>query len=167
MTRVIQRSLAVAASFALVACGSDSTGPDDQGGGSSSMNATVGGTAFAPPALAIQGHFTDGVLTFAGSATSGGTTTVVTINLLGVDGPGTYELNPNFAGQFGMVTRTQGVSTVSTWTTTLSPGTGSLNLTTLTADRAAGSFQFTGQSAPGTQATGQMTVSSGTFDIRF
>lgn len=162
-----------AASVALLtvtvaACGSDSTGPD--GDNSNSMSATVGGQPFSPPGLAVQATYTagQGVLNFAGSHTTGGTTTMVLINLLGVNATGRYPLNPNFAGQFGQVTTSQGtVGSTATWSTALSPGTGEVNLTTLTATRAAGTFQFTGQAVPGSAATQQKTVTSGTFDVQF
>jgi hypothetical protein len=167
----MKRTLALAAAMALTvaACGDDGpTGPG--GGGGNEMSATVGGVAFDPPSLAVQGTYTpaQGLVNIAGSHTSGGTTTLVTINVLNVNAAGTYQLNPNFAGSFGQVTTTNGqVNGTATWSTILSPGTGSITFSTLTADRAAGTFQFTGQASPGTAATGQKTVTSGTFDIEF
>lgn len=166
----MKRTIALAATlaFTLAACGDDGgTGPSGNTG--SQMSATVGGQPFNPPSLAVQGTYTaaQGLLNFAGSHTSGGVTTMVTINILGVNGTGTYQLNPNFAGSFGQVSTTNGqVNGTAVWSTVLSPGTGSVTLTTLTADRAAGTFQFTGQATPGNASTGQKTVTSGTFDLK-
>jgi hypothetical protein len=155
---------AAALALAVVACGDDGpTGPD--GDSNNSMEASVGGVAFDPPALAVQGSFANGVFTVAGAQTTGGVTTMVSITILGLDGEGDYPLSPNFGGQFGQVNVTQG-GTLSTWTTVLSPGTGNVDITTFTDDRIAGTFQFTGQAAPGTAATGQKQVTSGQFNFR-
>ncbi len=167
MNRAFRRTLVAVATTTLIACGSDNgTGPGPTGSGNS-MSATIDGVAFAPPALAVQGSYTSGVLTIGGSVTSAGTTTLLSINLTNVTETGSYELSPSFAGQLATVTRTKGISGVSTWTTALSPGSGSVSITTLSSERAAGTFQFTAQQAPGTEATGQVSVTSGSFDITF
>ena len=83
----------------------------------------------------------------------------------GVTATGTYDLNPSaLPNNLATLTLVEG-TTASVWTTALSPATGSITLTTLTADRVAGTFQFTGQAGPGTPATGQKSVTSGSFDI--
>lgn len=162
-------AIAVALSVPLAACGDDGgSGPTGPTG--NTMVATVGGLAFEPPKLAVVGVYNQaqGVLNVTGSHTKDGVTTQVTINLLNVTGPGTYSVNPNFAGQFGQITKTTGLGgTLSTWTTVLSPGNGSVEVTSLDANGAAGTFQFTGQEAPGTAATGQLSATSGSFDVEF
>jgi hypothetical protein len=153
-----------AAALILMACGSDGpTGPD--GNSNNSMEATVGGQPFDPPSLAVQGSFSNNVFAISGAHTTGGVTTTVTLTILGLDSEGEYPINPNFAGQFGQVSTTVG-QTTSVWTTVLSPGTGEVDITTFNADRIAGTFQFTGQAAPGTAATGQKMVTSGQFNFK-
>jgi hypothetical protein len=159
-------ALTVTAALALAACGSD--GPTGSGGNTSTMSATVGGENFAPPSTAIIVNRTGNAITFSGEHTVGNTTTTVTIALPNVTVPGTLTLSPNFASQFGRVTRSAGsASTTGAWSTVLSPGNGSVTITQLAASRVAGTFQFTGQFDPTTTATGQLSVTSGTFDIRF
>ncbi len=169
MKRIL--ALAAALSVTLAACGDDSGGPGGPGGPSgNSMVATVGGIGFDPPSFGVVGTYVAAqqVLNVTGTHTKDGVTTQVTINLLNVDGPGTYPINPNFAGQFGQITKTTGLGgTLSTWTTVLAPGTGTVEITALDNDGAAGTFTFTGQAAPGTAATGQLTATSGSFDVEF
>jgi hypothetical protein len=161
----MQRRLAVIASFALLACGGDGgTGPTNNGG-TNSMQATVQGVAFAPTSQTVGASYASGVFTLQGSTTSS-PYVVVQINVTNATGAGTYNLSPGFAGDFGQVSITDG-SNISTWTTVLSPGTGTITFSTLTATRAQGTFQFTGQEAPGTSATGQRSVTSGTFNVTF
>jgi hypothetical protein len=150
---------------ALTACGDDGgTGPTP--GGSKSMQATVAGVQWTGNPLAITAARSGTVLAIAGSDIKAGTTTQININLPNVTGTGTYQLNPNFAGQIALLTVTTG-TTPAVWTTALSPGTGSISITTLDSDRVAGNFSFTAQAGAGTAATGQRAVTSGTFDIAF
>lgn len=157
----LRRAGAVVASLLVVACGSDSTGPGS-GGPGGSMRATVAGVDFNPPATTVGASYVNNVLTLQGSTTSS-PVTAISINVLNVTGPGTYQLNPNFAATFAQVAITNG-ATAQIWTTALSPGNGSISVTTLSSTRVAGTFTFTAQFASG-GATGQKTVTSGTFDI--
>lgn len=169
MIRTRLLALALAATTTLAACGSDDpTGPGGGGGGSKSMQASVEGQQWTANPLAITAVWNQEaeVLTFAGNSLQSGTNTQINITLVGVDGPGTYQLGPAFTGTQALLTITQG-TTPSSWTTVLSPATGSVTVATLTGTRVAGTFSFTGQAAPGTAATGQRTVSSGQFDITF
>jgi hypothetical protein len=158
-------ALATLLAFSLAACGEDDpTGPD--GGGNNTFSASVDGQSMNVSGAAVTAARNGNVLAIGATQTSGGTTTLVTITLTDVTGTGTFQLNPNFAGQFGQVTRSGG-GTNSSWTTVLAPGTGSVTITNYAADRITGTFQFTGQAAPGTAATGQLSVTSGNFDLRF
>ncbi|HRP09323.1 MAG TPA: hypothetical protein PLL69_12635 [Gemmatimonadales bacterium] len=155
--------------FAASACGDDGgTGPSDD---KNSMSASLNGTSFQPPTIAVQGAYVaqQGVVTISGSHTSAGTTTMVTITLNGTDGPDTYQISPNFAGTFGQVTRLQGVDVNSqqTWTTVVAGGSGSVTFTKLDASGATGTFSFTANPAPGNAATGEMKVLSGKFNVKF
>lgn len=163
----MSRLTALCALLVLVACGSDT--PTGSGGATeSSMSATVDGMDFHPSSGAIAITKTGSALTFTGTQTTGGTTITVTISLPNVTVPGTLTLNPNQPSQFGKVIISMGTAaTTGAWSTVLSPGNGSVTLTTVAAQRVAGTFQFTGQFDPSTPATGQKTVTTGSFDLRF
>lgn len=126
------------------------------------MSATVAGTAFSPPSATVAAHYVGQVLTLQGSTTAN-PVTAISMNVLNVTGPGTYQLNPNFVGTFAQVAITDGAS-AQVWTTALSPGNGTITVTTLSSTRVAGTFTFTAQFASG-GATGQKSVTSGSFDI--
>lgn len=155
-------ALATALLFAVAACGDD--GPTGPGGNNGDMEATVGGVAFEADAPVVV--LSQGVLSLSGTELSGGITTSISIIVIDPEQGATFELNPTFAGTFAQVGLTGGQAN-SVWTTILAPATGSIHFSTLNSDRAAGTFQFTAQAAPGTAATGQKAVTSGTFDVEF
>jgi hypothetical protein len=155
-------SLATALAFAVASCGDG--GPTGPGGGNgNAMSATIDGTDITFPSTGVTGVYVNNVLQIGGTST---TNPVRQINIVlnNVTATGTIGLNPPAAPNQALLTiMINGQANV--WTTALPPATGSLTLTTLTADRVAGTFPFTGQAGPGTPATGQKSVTSGTFDI--
>lgn len=151
--------------LAVAGCSEDGTGPD--GGTNNSMEGSIQGEGtWDPPATAVQVARVGNTLSVSASHTVGAKTTVVSFFLLDATVEDDYPLNPTLVGQFGQISITNG-STLSTWSTVLAPATGNVELTTLTATRAAGNFTFTGQASPGSAATGQKTVTSGQFDVEF
>ena len=166
----MKRTLALATALALTvaACGDD--GPTGPNGGGNDMEATVGGVAFNPPSLSVQATFstTQNTFVLGGAHTSSGITTSINLVVIGADEGETIEFTPTSGGTLATVTTTNGqIGGTSTWTTALSPGEGSITFTELDSEGAKGTFQFTGQSGPGTAATGQKTVTSGTFEVEF
>lgn len=164
--RLLALALLASTTTLLTACGGDDGGTGSTPGGSKSMEASVAGVQWTANPLAIAAARSGTVLTITGSDVKPGTSTQISINLPNVSGPGTFPLNPNVVGQLALLTITTG-TTPSVWTTALSPGTGSISITTLTTERVAGTFSFTAQASPGTPATSQRAVSSGTFNIAF
>ena len=155
-------ALATALAFAVAACGDD--GPTGPGGGSKSMSATIDGADVTFPSTGVTAVYTNNVLQIGGTTVTN-PVRQVNISLNGITATGTYNLNPAaLPNNLATVTIVSGGS-ASVWTTALSPATGSITLTTLSGDRVAGTFQFTGQAGPGTPATGQKSVTSGSFDI--
>lgn len=155
---------AAALMFAVAACSEDGTGPNGDG---NSLDATVAGEAgFNPPEASVAGTYVNNNLTIQGSHTSGGKTVTIQINLAGITTEDEYLLNQNVAGRFGQVSVLEN-SALSLWTTAVAPGSGSVDITTLTSTRAAGTFEFTAQASPGTPATNTKAVTSGSFDIEF
>ena len=167
-TRLALPILAALALAASACGGDDGTGPSE---GGNSMSASLNGTAFQPPAIAVQGAYVaqQGLVTISGSRTTAGATTMVTITINGTDGPGTYQISPNFAGTFGQVVKLQGVdvNAQQTWTTVVAGGNGSVTFTKLDASGATGTFSFDANPAPGNAATGEMKVMSGKFNVKF
>jgi len=163
----MQRMTALCTLLALAACGGNT--PTGSGGATeSSMAATADGMDFRPASGAITATRAGNALLFTGTQTSGNTTISVTISLPSVTLPGTLTLNPNQPSQFGKLIISMGsAATTGAWSTVLSPGSGTVTLTTVAAQRVAGTFQFTGQFDASTAATGQKSVTSGSFDLRF
>jgi hypothetical protein len=161
----LPRILATAALVLAVGACSDGTGPGD---GDNSLDASIAGEpAFNPTAQFIGATYVNNNLSIQASHTVGSKTVTIQINLPGITTAGSpITLNQNVAGQFAQVSVLQNAQ-LSTWTTNLAPGTGTVTVQTLTSSRAAGTFTFTGQAAPGTQATGTKAVTSGSFDIEF
>ncbi len=162
MRQMIRGACAVVVAFSLVACGDDSTGSNGNGG--NSFSASINGQAFSPPSVTVGGAYASNVLTIQGSTTSS-PITAISINVTNVDGPGTYQLTPNFAGTFGQVVVTSG-TTAQAWSTVVAPGTGSITITSLSSTKAVGTFSFTAQAGSG-GATGQKAVTNGAFNVTF
>jgi hypothetical protein len=165
MTRKLHGALAAATALFLAGCGGSSTGPIG-GGSGGTITATVDGTSFTPRSTEVSASASGGALAFGASQTTGSTTRTIQISLVGVTAPGNFTLSPTTPGNLAVLTITTGV-TPSTWTTALSPGTGMVQVTTLSATRATGTFSYTGQFSPGTAATGQKSVTAGQFDVSF
>lgn len=137
-------------------CGGDS---GTNAGNESTMTATVAGTAWSGT-LAVQGTHAGNVLAISG--TNG--TYQLQLTIPGVVATGTFNFGPGNPGIAQLVQVTTGTPA---WTSSLVGGAGSITVTTLTANRAAGTFTFTGAASPGTAATGTRAVTNGAFDVRF
>jgi hypothetical protein len=150
--------------LSLAACGSDNaadaiTGNNPSGLGSGPMSATIDGKAWAstgPAAVTYRNNF----LSVAGTDA-----TITTISVtFGATGPGTYSLAPsNSAGGVGLVLKS---GATSVWGTTLAGSSGSVTLSTLTANHIVGTFAFDAVPTNG-GATGTVHVTNGKFDITF
>jgi hypothetical protein len=155
---------AAVTALALAACSDDGTGPNDDG---NSMDATIAGEpGYNPPSASIVGTYNNNVLAIEGASTTGDKTVTIKLNLPGLTSTGTVTLNQNVGGQFAQVLVLED-GQISTWSTADAPGTGTVNITTLTSSRAAGTFSFTGQAITNNPATGTKAVTNGSFDIEF
>jgi hypothetical protein len=160
MTRTT-RGFLLCALLALSACGDDDgTGPNNNAG---TVNATVGGVAFSGT-LAQAATYSNGVLAIAATQSTGGSNVnQINITMNGVNGTGTFPLGGSSVNQ-GIYTEVANFQ-AKIWTASLPGGTGSVQLTTLTPTRAAGTFTATLQPTTNTGATGTKSVTSGTFDV--
>lgn len=85
----------------------------------------------------------------------------LTINLNGVTGPGTFSLGSS--GAVGITNNTDPLTHI--WSTTGAGGSGTVTITSITDTRIQGTFSATLGPAPGTQTTGTVTITNGTFDV--
>jgi hypothetical protein len=143
------------------ACGGSSstslTGNNNNNNSSGPMSATIDGVAWSsqlPSAV-----YRNNIVAIAGI--DNGLTTSVSIGF-GATGTGTYNLGfGNSVAGSGIVTKAG-----KGWGSSLQGGTGSVTVTTLTANHIVGTFSFNAVPASG-GATGTSVVTNGKFDITF
>ena len=141
--------------FALVmACGDDGGSPPV---GAGRLTASIDGTAFSGT-LAVTAVRSGTALTISAV---GSNTRQLSLNLVGVSATG------NIAIGAGSTSLGQFSSSTQTWVSSLVGGSGTVVLTTLTTTRATGTFSFTAVPSASTGATGNKTVTNGTFDVAF
>jgi len=142
-------------------CGKDDgpSGPGG-GGGSSAMSATIDGSSWASAATPGAAHAVRGgaFIAVAGSSQS---LRVVAFTIPNVMEPGTHELVPPLNAQV------QDNIGDAMWMTGTSGATGTVTVTSISAERITGTFSFTATAVPGTAATGTLVVTNGKFDVRF
>jgi hypothetical protein len=153
----------------LAACGS-SSGPGG-GGGSANFRATIDGVSWAADANGaevVADAKAPGVIGITGThAASASNYLSLELDLGYLIGPKTYPLGVNAgttAGGGGTVLQVQGTTTA-IWTTDFSGNRGSITVTSLSGGRFAGTFLFTAPPEPGFGATGDRTVTDGSFDL--
>jgi hypothetical protein len=160
--RVTSAFVAIASLVSAIACGgSDSKGvtnPNPNSAGT--MSARIDGAAWTAVAVSV-GANTNGLI--ISGANSSGTPIAVAIGMSRALGTGTQTFGSN-ANALGTLT----VGTGSWSATGLQGigGSGSVTLTTLTSNRAAGSFAFNAAPLAG-GATGTKVVTVGVFDVKF
>ncbi len=127
------------------------------------MTATLNGTAWTAPNIVVQ--------PLAGNqlniSTSGGTYSV-SLNLAAITGPGTYALGTAAPLRAIIVGGgTGGINSPNCCYGLNASDTGTVTITTLTADRVIGTFSATLGAQPVNQATGTMVITNGKFDLGF
>jgi len=143
--------------LALTACGKDATEPSVPGNGDARMSARIDGQAWsASLALAAGGSQAGAVIAVSGSDQAQRTIAFAFINA----GTGTYEIEP------GAATNAVLSEGSAQWQAAPGQGTGTITITTLNAERIAGTFEFTAEPGSG-GATGTRVVTQGTFDVEF
>jgi len=150
--RRIPRYAAFLLAFA-IACGDSVTDPGAPESGT--MTATIDGVSWS--AIQVQGIRSGSVVSIAGSDALPLAVGFAVQNT----GPGTYEIGP------GQITSANVIeSSTSTWTAGSAQGTGFVTLTTVTNNRAIGTFEFVAELAQGTGAQTR-TVTNGVFDVTY
>ncbi len=140
-----------------VACGGggkNPAAPNNPPSGASSMSASIDGTAWS--AIAVTARNANGVVIAAGSDA----VRTVTISFAPT-AAGAQKIGPNSVALAIVAIGGQ------SWTANaVGQGSGSVNLTTLTANRAVGTFTFTAVATQGTTPASRQ-VTNGKFDVRF
>lgn len=159
------RFATIAATIASTSCGGDSKDSTGPGGTNGEFNFTakIDGASWASDAgvertgvpITLPGIY---AMTGIKLGTSGYT---VIISLYNISGPGTYPLGvgPSVAGGNALLSTVAGG-----WKTAQSGADGTITITTLTASRIAGTFNFTAVAFTG-GATGTKTVTDGAFSL--
>lgn len=148
------KRLALLAFAFVMACGDDGGDPPV---GAGRMTASIDGTAFSGT-LAVQATRSGTLLSISAVGSS---SRQLSLNLTGVTATGTIAIG---AGSTSMGQYSSGTQT---WVSSLAGGSGSVVLTTLTTTHATGTFSFTAIPSTSTGATGNKSVTSGTFDVTF
>ncbi len=155
--------LAVAAAFAVLACGSDSSNSTEPppGGGAlnGSMSAKVNGESWTAT-MSVQAGYANGILAFAGVDGNNATLAIA----LAPAGPGSYAIS-GASGTNASYTLTGGQGLV--WQAVSVVGSGSVEIDTLTATRATGTFHFELPAVASSGATGTKSITEGKFDVKF
>jgi hypothetical protein len=171
--KLIGKCLFLSLSMLALSC---SSSDDDGGGGGGStpsgtyIKAKVDGTQYVT--YNIQG-FSAGVATSSGSGSgrlimiTGGNdmngNTAFSINLLGINATGTYDIGPDSDSTLAFVMT--GGSGVSYDTSNCAGATGTINITTLNDTKVEGTFSFTGKDDE--NCTDSKSVTSGSFRGEF
>lgn len=149
--------------LAVAGCGDDDDpasptgGGNGGGGGNASVTASINGEAFT--AVVAQAVNNNGIIG-VGSSTENAETT---IGFGWIDtGAPTYSIEPGSAAT-GTVITVGG----SGWQARDDDGSGTINVTTLTSTRVAGTFSFTAVRYTGTETPIETVVTNGKFDVEF
>jgi hypothetical protein len=143
-------------SLAAVACGSDTPSSPSQSPGplsNGSFSALINGASFDATSAAVV--TASGLVSIGGGNASG-----QTIGFAWLDaGTGTYPI--------GGATIATHTFRGNTWSASSAQGSGSITVTTTTANRVAGTFSFMLQADAASGATGTRNITQGRFDLTF
>jgi hypothetical protein len=162
MTRLVAALLLAAT---LVACGGDSTGPENTlpTPNNGSMTMRVDGASWTAASISpLVTAGTPPIISIGASGIIAATGAQAALGFAWADtGVGTYTI-----GQALGFNATLSIS-VASFTASGPLGSGTLTVTTRTADRVAGTFAFSLVPSTGSSGTGTRSVTNGAFDIRF
>ena len=142
--------------------GGDSGGPN---GGGSGFTAKVDGVAWEPEPISIAARAIPGVpggLLVTGAQSIGGGSFALTISLYNISGPGTYPLGVS-SEVFGGIGQVGQLG--NSWITENTGNEGSVTITTLTANRIAGTFAYTADPGRNNNVGGTRVVTDGRFNL--
>ena len=165
------RRLAVMATLVALGCGGggdddddgNPTGPPGGGATNGSFSVQINGASWGAIGTINIQRQQNNTIGFAASGSAGGTTYGVAVSIVNATGPGTHSLNIFTGGDGSNVAI--GTSSGVGYSTSLTGGSGTLTITTLTATRIVGTFSGTAVPAGATAAN--LVLVNGQFDITF
>ncbi len=138
-------------------CGGDNTGPNGQTNGD--MTAKIDGSSWSSVATFATRTATNGgtIVAFSGADTHETTIAIAFVDT----GVGTYAISQTSPTNASLIQGAKG------WVSSVVGGGGSLTVTTLDATHIVGTFSFNMVPSDGTGATGDRSVTQGSFDVKF
>jgi len=169
MSTAIRWVLGGGAVVAAAACGGSGDGGGGPNGGGAGMTARIDGTSWSATQVQVTagGAQVPGSIVITGIKVSGTSTSSLGLLLGFIGGPGDYPLGVNqvsSAGGTGLLLETSAAS-VQNRTTPLNGASGTVTVSTLTATKMTGTFEFVAEPILGSPFNGNKTITNGTFDI--
>lgn len=165
----ILKTLATIATIAALGCGGDDdengnpTGPPGGGATNGSLAAQINGTAWSATGTITVSRQQPNYIGLAGSGSAGNTIYGFAVGMSNATGPGTHNLNVFTGGDGSSLVIAN--ATGAGWTTALQGGSGTLTITSLTANRIVGSFS--GTLIPAGHSAANLVITNGAFDVTF
>jgi hypothetical protein len=159
---MIHRAICLLAAAALILAGCGDKTPSGPAGQGGPFSAKIDGVAWASPALysaAAMGN--NAVFSIIGTDGAVGNATGVSLVLYYIDQPGSYPLGVGGSVRGGTAIITSGSSS---WATPLSGNAGTVDVTSVSSTRIAGTFSFNATPQSGA-AQGTRAVTQGVFDV--
>ena len=159
---MLRSGMVLVAAATIAACGGSDGGPagpnPNQNTSKSTMSARIDGAQWTATNVGVTAR--NGALIVAGANTSG---VGVGFGASMIQGTGTQTFGP------GIVSAANGSVTQATmsWSASNFQGSGSVTITTLTANHATGTFQFTAPALVAGSTPSPRVVTSGVFDVTF
>jgi hypothetical protein len=154
---------------AAAACGGGGDGGSGPNGGGAGMTAKIDGASWDATQVQVTAGSAQvpGSIVILGIKVSGTSTSSIGLLLGYIGGPGTYPLGVNqisSAGGTGLLEATSAAS-VQNRTTPLDGASGTVVISTLTATKMTGTFEFVAVPILGSTFSGNRTITNGSFDI--
>jgi hypothetical protein len=165
------KSLALIVAVATLGCGGGDGGSNNNGnpttpppGGATNgtFTAVVNGAAWSATGQVTVTRLQNNFIGVAGSGFAGSTAYAFVVGIANATGPGSHTLALGAGGDGSSVI--VGGTTIG-WGTAIQGGSGTITVTSLTANRIAGTFN--GILVPSSGSGGNLTVTNGAFDITF
>jgi len=158
------RTLAVIATLSALGCGGgddNPTGPPAGGATNGSLTAQIGGASFSATGTITVNRQTN-FIGLAAAGFAGGNAYSLVIGIGNATGPGTHNLSLTAGGDGSSLI----VGTATTgYGTAFTGGSGSITITSLTANRIVGTFS--GTLPPSSGSAAALVITNGSFDVTF